>query len=205
MSSKTNQCCLIRPYLGRQRVMHGPQNSGRPRFFSLRNFPLHLDQMRDLGLQDATIGCYVTSMAEALATMHWIAKTSAADVEFFLGSSRLALKEHGTGSRSEEIDLGVQDSEVGTLADSALEDHTLWLLDFDVCRHMEFNEHGVREAIRAFIRNDPFYPRPGLPFWREFREAYLVASRIIFSHADDESAINLPATFIDGVELDLER
>ncbi|KAH7318991.1 hypothetical protein BKA65DRAFT_556420 [Rhexocercosporidium sp. MPI-PUGE-AT-0058] len=50
------------------------------RFFSLRNFKLHLNQMVDLGLDVAT---FATTMANALAILHWEVKIDAADVELF--------------------------------------------------------------------------------------------------------------------------
>ncbi|ODM18941.1 hypothetical protein SI65_05558 [Aspergillus cristatus] len=42
-----------------------------------------------------------------------------------------------------------------------LGEHTMWMLDFDLCRDMSMDEAGVQKAVRAYWRNDPFYPRPG--------------------------------------------
>jgi hypothetical protein len=56
LSSETNQDCLVRPYLGRRRTQahaHGHQHQpARAKFkaFSLRNYPLHVDQMEELGI-----------------------------------------------------------------------------------------------------------------------------------------------------------
>ncbi|KAH8125907.1 hypothetical protein LI328DRAFT_166716 [Trichoderma asperelloides] len=53
MNSSSNEHCLIRPYLGRRRYRN-PETDTEPRkrlrAFSLRNFPLHLDQMEQLGI-----------------------------------------------------------------------------------------------------------------------------------------------------------
>ncbi|KAL1970214.1 hypothetical protein VTN77DRAFT_5374 [Rasamsonia byssochlamydoides] len=42
-ASDVNKDCLIRPYLGRRRF-NNPERQSRFQAFSLRNFPLHLDQ-----------------------------------------------------------------------------------------------------------------------------------------------------------------
>lgn len=78
--------CLVRPYLGR-RFRYGQQGPSTSKFqrFSLRNAPLHIDQMRSLGL-DAK--AYAETMAEALAIMHWSAGIDANDVEFVLAPPR---------------------------------------------------------------------------------------------------------------------
>jgi hypothetical protein len=61
--------CLIRPYLGRRR-RHGQNGKSKSRFqrFSLRNVPLHIDQMEAL---DLDVKLYAETMAEALALMYW--------------------------------------------------------------------------------------------------------------------------------------
>ncbi|KAF3001882.1 hypothetical protein E8E13_005618 [Curvularia kusanoi] len=79
---KTNDdddACLIRPYLGRRRRhrQDGPSTSRFQRF-SLRNVPLHVDQMEVLGLDTHA---YAETMADALALMHWGARIDANDVE----------------------------------------------------------------------------------------------------------------------------
>lgn len=42
--------CLVRIYLGRRRQQQPAQHHQRPRFFSLRNFPMHADQAEELEL-----------------------------------------------------------------------------------------------------------------------------------------------------------
>lgn len=63
-SSEPDQDCLIRPYLGRRRHF---QPQSRFKAFSLRNHPLHLDQIESLGLDGAL---YAQIMAETLAILY---------------------------------------------------------------------------------------------------------------------------------------
>ena len=182
-----SEACLIRLYLGRQRFVktdHDPEAS-RPhvrKFFSLRNFPLHIDQAPDLGLSDEVLARHAETMAEAIAVMHWIAGIDAGDVEFVLGAPRSDATAHT-----------VEDT-------SPLPDHTLWMLDFDLCKRLELTESGMQEAARAFLRNDPYCPRPRQLLWTRFRQAYLAASRTIMAQAADQENALLPLKFIESVE-----
>lgn len=63
-SSEPDQDCLVRPYLGRRRHC---QTQSRFKAFSLRNYPLHLDQIEDLGLDGVL---YAQIMAETLAILY---------------------------------------------------------------------------------------------------------------------------------------
>lgn len=67
-----NQDCLVRPLLGRR-----GRGSGTLAF-SLRNFPLHLDQFKELNLN---VTHYVQAMAEAMAVLHGVAKVDAMDID----------------------------------------------------------------------------------------------------------------------------
>ncbi|TID20755.1 gb [Venturia nashicola] len=86
---------------------------------------------------------YARVMADSLAMMHWLAKVDANDVEFVLASPRLG------------------DPLEATFTSVTLEQHALWILDFDCCNSMSMDETGVDQAVAAFFKNDPFYPRPG--------------------------------------------
>lgn len=72
-----NTHCLIRPYLGQIRhttkAAGAASTDGRPKklFYSLRNYPLHLDQMQELSLP---VEAYAEAMADMLAWVHWRAK-----------------------------------------------------------------------------------------------------------------------------------
>ena len=182
-ASKSNQSCLVRPYLGRRR--HGAGRPKRFEAFSLKNFPLHLDQMEHL---DLDIASYAEIMAEALAMMHWHGKIDANDVEFVLAPPRnLAHPQSLNGSES-----------------SFLGEHTMWMLDFDCCRSMSMDDRGVTQAATAFFRNDPFYPRPSADgsrdrtLWEVFRRRYLQTSFDIL--VDDPQRLSLPEAFIEKIE-----
>jgi hypothetical protein len=138
LESRENQHCLARIYLGRRRLMHKTQR--RHGFFSLRNIPLHADQIEELGLPSDV---YARAMAEALATLHWRMRTDGADVEFVLGAPRDTIDD----------DSGF---------DKPLSEHSLWMLDYDCSGPITADKDGTGpwNIARAFWRNDPYYPRP---------------------------------------------
>jgi hypothetical protein len=141
---KTNEgddSCLIRPYLGRRRQCQGGTNNSRFQRFSLRNVPLHVNQMEALSLGTKS---YAKTMADALALMLWGAQIDANDVEYVLAPPRRP------GSRSSS-----------TFQCKYLGLHEMWTLDFDCCQPISLDEIGVEQACTAFFKNDPFYPRPG--------------------------------------------
>ncbi|KAK2050519.1 hypothetical protein LZ31DRAFT_589985 [Colletotrichum somersetense] len=77
-----NKNCLDRMYLGRR---HTTKTQDRIQNLILQNFPLHVNEMEDLGLDKAH---FARLMANTLAIMHWGAMVDGNDVEFILGSSR---------------------------------------------------------------------------------------------------------------------
>lgn len=137
-----DEACLIRPYLGRRR-RHGQEAASLSRFqrFSLRNVPLHVDQMEALGLNTRS---YAETMANALALMHWSAQIDANVVEFVLAPPR-----------------GVESTLSSTFQSKYLGSHCMWILDFDCCQSLSMDETGIERACVAFWKNDPFYPKPG--------------------------------------------
>ncbi|KAK8124203.1 hypothetical protein PG999_004121 [Apiospora kogelbergensis] len=165
-----NRDCLVRPYLGRSK--HGRDQS-RISFFSLRNCPLHVDQMYDLGLSPKD---YSSAMAKTLAFLHWGAKIDANDIEFVLAPGNSAPQ----------------------FSSTFLGGHSLWILDFDCCKPLSLDDAGVEQAARAFLKNDPFYPRPGRTnsygLWEEFRSEFLQYSRLILDSQD------LPTKLMDRIE-----
>ncbi|EUC28429.1 hypothetical protein COCCADRAFT_30319 [Bipolaris zeicola 26-R-13] len=60
----SNRTCLIRPYLGMRRTDHELKHPAE----TLQNFPLHLDQMEEIGLD---IAQFSREMAIGLAIIHW--------------------------------------------------------------------------------------------------------------------------------------
>ncbi|KAL9111488.1 MAG: hypothetical protein Q9227_004166 [Pyrenula ochraceoflavens] len=178
--SNSDEDCLIRPYLGRRRRL---EKQSRFHAFSLRNYPLHADQIEELGLDGPY---YAEAMAEMLASMYWNAHIDANDVEFVLAPAKEG------------------PSPMKILHSEVLGEHVVWLLDFDCCRDMSMNEQGVEQAVRSFFRNDPFYPRPcrSNPYdqllWNVFKTRFLRASDTFLGSKSGEA--KLPALWIDMVE-----
>jgi len=141
---------------------------------------LHLNQAEDL---DLDIVGYARAMAETLAMMHWAAQIDANDVEFVIGGC-------------------TQQTGVNEYNNAFLERHNLWVLDFDCCKPLPMDGEGIEQAARAFLRNDPYFPRPSTDprdhsLWLTFRSHYLETSRGISDGIDSAS---LPARFIIRVE-----
>lgn len=186
-SSRPDEDCLVRPYLGRQR--HA-QNRKQSRFqaFSLRNYPLHVDQIEELQLDGAL---YARIMAETLARLYWIAHIDANDVEFVLAPPR-----------HDQAETGYAGAPI--LQSEILGDYCVWLLDFDCCRAMSQDEAGVDQAVAAFYKNDPFYPRPGKTddrdqrLWDMFKYHFLSSSAAILGRESPEA--RLPGRWIALVE-----
>ncbi|KAF1808847.1 hypothetical protein P152DRAFT_369925, partial [Eremomyces bilateralis CBS 781.70] len=155
-----NRDCLIRPYLGCRR-QHKPDSESQA--FSLRNYPLHADQMEELGL-DTTL--YAKKLAEGLAELYWKVRLDADDVEFVLAPPRKTDDEFQTVLKSE-----------------TLGDHSIWILDFDRCKSITLDGYGVTQAVIAFVNNDPYFPQPGSDnekdeaLWKTFKDHFLEASQ----------------------------
>ena len=192
-SSEPDQDCLIRPYLGRRRRS---EKQSRFQAFSLRNYPLHLDQIEVLKLNAVL---YARIMAETLAFLYWKAHIDANDVEFVLAPPLPSKAERS--AHSEEGHLAHHN----TIHSEILGEHVVWILDFDCCRPMPQDETGVKQAVAAFYRNDPFYPRPkrdnndmDQALWFVFKERFLGASDAILGRGSMEA--RLPALWVELVE-----
>lgn len=188
VSDKKNDHCLIRPYLGRRRRQSAPQ-TGQSMFrsISLRNYPLHVDQIEHLGLPAEE---YALAMADALAFLHWAAKIDANDVEFVLARPR------DTPTATTRPTIGGREFTTG-----ALGPHAMWILDFDCCKALDMNREGVEVAAQRFWRNDPFYPNPDCKcpeddrLWRVFRDRYLDTSGS-FLHDECDEIRRLPEMLV---------
>lgn len=186
-ASDADRDCLVRIYLGRRRIRsthdHDSARPSRLSAFSLRNYPLHINQMEELGFEITTMQQYAEVMANTLARLYWVAHIDANDVEFVLAPLR-------------------KDSPADTIKFSSefLGEHTLWILDFDCCREMAQDRSGVEQAVSAFYRNDPYFPRPGRAneedkaLWNTFKERFLATSQKILGDSD------LPRLWVDLVE-----
>ncbi|CAG7956908.1 hypothetical protein PENNAL_c0021G11383 [Penicillium nalgiovense] len=183
INSEPDRDCLIRLYLGRRRThTRDSQTFSRFRAFSLRNYPLHKDQLEELSITVDDLHQYPRIMAEALAMIHWIAGIDANDVEFVLAPCN--------------------DNDGGSI-NNVLGRHSMWMLDFDLCGNMTMDENGVGKAVKAFWRNDPFYPRQGKALWHTFREQYIRTSDVCLELCDvqeREKQRFLSRLFIEQVE-----
>ena len=172
--SSTNKDCLARVYLGKRRY----PNRRPSQFFTLVNFNLHLDQMEELQLETEA---FAVEMANTLALLHWVAKIDADDVEFVLGSAPTQM--HSQVPDPEELtNLPVNSTTIGPVDFQRRAVH-IWLLDFNKCNLMSMDEKGTDNAVKAFFKNDPYYPRPpgdnarDQQLWKVFRDSYLTASQ----------------------------
>ncbi|KAL8952595.1 MAG: hypothetical protein Q9222_001510 [Ikaeria aurantiellina] len=181
-SSEADRDCLIRPYLGRKRHRFACRNS-RFTAFSLRNYPLYSDQIAELNLPATP---YASIMAETLAMLYWTAHIDANDVEFVLAPPPPHTHQAGSQDTPAIIESPI------------LGEHTIYLLDFDCCRDMPMDKAGVQQAVNAFYRNNPFFPRPGQALWEGFKTAFLQASMALFG--EGESGARLPVLWVELVE-----
>ena len=196
----SNDDCLVRLYLGKRQDR---TNRFRPRkFFSLRSLTLCLDQMQDLGLDTTQ---YALAMPEALAVIHWKAKIDAAGVEFVLGGPP-CLTHFPVPSSQQILELQGRACISTTMSHSVSGAMHKWLLDFNQCQRLSINESGIDQAVKRFLDNDPYYPRPpmdpNLDVWEAFRLQYLAISQRLL----DGKHQTLPALFLHRASLaHLER
>lgn len=186
-ASDPDRDCLIRPYLGRRRRL--VENS-RFQGFSLRNLPLHLDQIEELGLPGPL---YAKFMAQTLAELYWRAHVDANDIEFVLDLRPEKPTTYGSISSHSSV-IAIESPFLG--------EHALWTLDFDCCTEMSMNEAGVEQAVKAFFKNNPYYPRPSRGtdqrLWSDFKDQFLRASAAILGAGGTYA--HLPALWVEMAE-----
>ena len=151
-----NRDCLVRPLLGRIRQ----SSASRLNIFSPRDFKLHLDQIKDLGLEAHDLAY---AMADALAVLHWHTKIDAMDTEFALGSSP-------QDDQNDRRRIPLQKLMITNIPTITFEYVTnsnpnlakrvtsLWLLDFDACADISMDQAGVNMACKAFAETDASCP-----------------------------------------------
>jgi Zinc finger protein len=197
--SKGNKDAIARLYLGRKR------RTTQSRFFSLRNFPLHLDQALVICPDD--VDRFASEMGTALAVLHWSCQVDAADVEFVLASAPTAenfecvdtfvVQQFGPVPRSVNADTQELNFQRRTVH--------LWIIDFDKVKKMTLDRDGINQAIVAAEENDPYYPKPVADkgsrehaLWRTFGESYLAASKGIIERKGHKNCADLPVKFLQG-------
>jgi Zinc finger protein. len=84
-------------------------------------------------------------------------------------------------------------------------DHSVWILDFGLCRKVAISLKGVERVIPAFWGNDPYSPRPGKEnaVCNEFRERYILISDACLDFCGSQEAQGdhkLLRQFIDLLE-----
>ena len=204
-ANAANGDCLVRPLLGRPRQ----SSASRLKNFSLRNFKLHLDQIKDIGLEADDLAF---AMADALAVLHWHTKIDAMDIEFVLGSSpqgdqivrrRFPLEKLTSAS----IPTSTFEHVTNSSPNFGRRMTSLWLLDFDACKDIALDQTGVNMACKAFVETEPYCPRAhssdifGQNLWISFGNRYIATARKILDHSHQD----LPVKFLDGVTLMLSR
>ncbi|KAL7619918.1 hypothetical protein AAE478_010465 [Parahypoxylon ruwenzoriense] len=150
-------------------------------------------------------------MAEALAIMHWAARTDARDVEFALRSS---MQKVPISPKSHSEILKMQPGSFTGPSSRLNEDFfqrttELWLLDFNQVRLVTLDQRGVNQMVEAFKVNDPYFPKPlqedqfARRLWNRFVESYLrMADYILVKH--DRQVRELPRMFLRGI-IELQR
>ncbi|CAF9933843.1 MAG: hypothetical protein HETSPECPRED_009020 [Heterodermia speciosa] len=186
-----NKDCLVRTYLGERES----EEQVEMVYNSLRNFPLRLNMMEDLGLEIMAIA---NEIAVGLAIMHWQAKVDAMDVEFVLGSAV-------TWDDDQPVlfhDLSAAPHTVRAISFKRRTVH-LWMFDFDKASEVNFTIDDVNgKLVPAFLGNDPYYPMPHIDrdLWDSFSGTYIKASEAILrNNKADESVMGLPKRFLDEV------
>ncbi|KAJ4382476.1 hypothetical protein N0V86_002811 [Didymella sp. IMI 355093] len=187
-NSRNDEDCLVRLYCGKRRSQR--DQSRQKLFFTLRNYGLCVDQMEFLHID---VNRAVEVLAQALANAYWVAHIDANDAEWVFGLPRAEATTRSTAAEKEqrpeeegETVLNTQstDAEVfhmDTLSGKKSEAMVVWMLDFDCVRLMSMDATGVQQAVDAFYRNDPYFPRPWANeyttederLWGVFRQAFL--------------------------------
>jgi len=198
----SNKDCLARVYLGKRK------NKDRikpPMFFSLRNFNLHLDQ-----LEGAKVHGLARLMGMALAVMHWKVGIDADDVEFVFGSSPTYPTELCPLSPSQVSSLP-ENTSTWKQANFKKRAIHLWMLDFNRCKNITRDEQGLKLAVQAFYRNDPYFPRPlsstsiDRELWDTFVEEYVAMANEVLAEEDDDLVKALPKMFVEQCIAEQQR
>ena len=207
-----NNDCLLRVYLGKRQDL----SRQKPVRATLRNYNLHLDQMQELGLD---INHFASIMANALATMHWKVGIDADDVEFVLGTQPTLYNKNLPFSELEEA-AEPMDTYQLNFGRRTIQ---MFLIDFNRCQFIYVDKErgtnammieeaaertpseqrtaSIEQAVNAFFRNDPYFPRPlcddsqDEELWQTFQDAYLARDQRLLAEKDKEIQM-LPQYFI---------
>lgn len=81
-------------------------------------------------------------MAETLAMMHWIGEMDGNDIEFVLAPPTQDFSPNESTATSPPPGPRVESDALGC--------HSMWVLDFDLCRRMTMDSNSVEQAAAAF-------------------------------------------------------
>ncbi|KAK0702735.1 hypothetical protein B0H67DRAFT_604450 [Lasiosphaeris hirsuta] len=170
LNDTPNKHCLARIYLGRENGMLTREG------FSLRNFPLYLKPMQELGLDVVGLA---SAMGKAFAIMHWGAGVNGDDVEFVLGSSTVGGEEGGN--------LNFQHRAI-----------RFYLLDFGQCDFVNFSgdQDEVYQAFKgAMVTGDnqlfiPHYEK-SRELYAVFKAGYMDAAQVILKERGMEKKFSI--------------
>ncbi len=85
------------------------------------------------------------------------------------------------------------------------------MLDFNQCKDITKDKEGVKQAVQAFYRNDPYFPRPlsnistDCNLWTVFAEGYDAAGNEVLTDEDDDGVKALPKIFIQQCIAEQQR
>ena len=223
-NSRKDEDCLVRVYCGKRRSEADAVR--QKHFFTLRNYNLCIDQMEELGLEtNALVGV----LATALATCYFSAQIDANDCEFVFGQpceAGVAEEEENVvpGRREHAFIFNMLRPNMAGADDAMCENMAVWMLDFDCVRRISMDERGLRQAVDAYWRNDPYFPRPWAhnhtredkKLWGEFVIEFLNESTRIFARqmesdrgadaqAKYEKRMALAMWWVEEVEAEGER
>ena len=96
------------------------------------------------------------------------------------------------------------------------EDLVIWMLDYDCVHPMSQDADGIAQAVHAFWRNDPYFPRPfaydhtdaDTELWQAFKTHFLDVSRRMLTDKKgsvDENTLDLPQQWVTQVEAEGRR
>ena len=115
---------------------------------SLRNFKLHINQMKQLNLH---ITDFATQITDALAVMHWKAKLDAYDIGFVVGSApNVSINTDALSFEAvKKMPRGIITISSRTGFDFEHRMIHLWLIDFSQCNEMPSNKLGVAMVVKG--------------------------------------------------------
>lgn len=176
-TSPLNKDCLVRVYLGSATRRDEDRES-----FSLRDFPLHLNELGEAGMGVENIA---RGMGRAMAVMHWAVRYDGGGVKFVFGSKKVPHKLPDIDKYDSDPEV---DSYIGpnvpfkAVDDLNAHETRLFLIDFDQAKPISMDEDGVRQAVAAIKENGLYFPKAcrktkrECDVWKAFEGSYVVKS-----------------------------